>query len=102
MMASEQPRPDHWRTRAACRGEDINLFFPGQGAVVGPAKKICDTCPVRRQCIEDDLAAVEALQVRTFGVRGGLTARARRDLINARRGATTTTEGTTETMERYA
>lgn len=51
-----------WRRRAACRGEDPELFFPvgsaGPAALaqVTEAKKICNRCPVRRACLVFALA----------------------------------------------
>jgi WhiB family transcriptional regulator, redox-sensing transcriptional regulator len=48
---------DDWRTRAACRDEDPELFFPvseiGPGArQTERAKAVCARCPVRAQCLE--------------------------------------------------
>ncbi len=71
--------------KAACRGEDPELFFPfaSAGAVfeaqVGAAKKVCAGCPVREQCLD------EALERIPEGVAGGLTAAERRGL-SAQRG----------------
>ena len=45
-----------WRSRAACRHADPDLFFP-EGtngpalAQLDEAKRICLSCPVRRQCL---------------------------------------------------
>jgi WhiB family redox-sensing transcriptional regulator len=49
-----------WRERAACRGEDPDLFFPiGHSAEFAPeiekAKQICKGCPVRIACLQDAL-----------------------------------------------
>lgn len=49
-----------WWTRAACRGEDPDLFFPeGHGAGFAPqiekAKAVCAGCPVRAVCLQDAL-----------------------------------------------
>ena len=43
-----------WRDRAACRGLDINLFFPGPGemAKIRVAREYCATCPVQLECLE--------------------------------------------------
>lgn len=42
-----------WRDRAACRGVDTNLFFPGpgQGDKVREARAYCETCPVIGECL---------------------------------------------------
>jgi WhiB family redox-sensing transcriptional regulator len=51
------PTYEDWRHRAACRGEDPELFFPvselGPGArQTDDAKAVCARCPVRAQCLE--------------------------------------------------
>lgn len=63
-----------WRFKAACRGEDVDLFFP---IGVGPratqqadeAKSVCRSCLVRQECLEDALKRPEK-----FGIFGGLDA----------------------------
>lgn len=51
-----------WHDRARCSGEDVNLFFGGDGerqaerdARERKAKKICDMCPVWQRCLEHAL-----------------------------------------------
>jgi WhiB family redox-sensing transcriptional regulator len=41
-----------WMASAACRGMDVNLFFPtrGETAKAKRARAICATCPVRAEC----------------------------------------------------
>jgi WhiB family redox-sensing transcriptional regulator len=74
-----------WLTGAACRHHDPELFFPvsvGRAAVsqVAKAKRICDCCPVARQCLE------YALQTgQPFGVWGGTTENERRVIRRSRR-----------------
>ena len=64
-----------WRDRAACRGTDLNLFFPGRGESADPARQVCVRCPVRQLCLE------YALSNRiTHGIWGGMTERERRPL----------------------
>jgi len=46
----------HWRSAAACRSCDPDLFFPVSSSglslrQVAEAKKICARCPVRTQCL---------------------------------------------------
>lgn len=67
-----------WADRAACRGmEPDRLFVPG--AEQHRAKRICQHCPVKLDCL------VEALDNRIeYGIWGGLTERQRR-LVLARR-----------------
>lgn len=64
-----------WRYRAACRGTDLQVFFPGRGEPAEPARQICAACPVRQPCL--DYALSHAI---THGIWGGLTERDRRPL----------------------
>ncbi|MFJ7147054.1 WhiB family transcriptional regulator [Streptomyces sp. NPDC100445] len=70
----------NWRTWAACRGEDPELFFPisEEGAALAQieqARQVCRRCAVVREC------RAWALRHREDdGVWGGLTARQRRAL----------------------
>lgn len=79
IRAKDRPKPKvadlGWMDRAACRGEDINIFFVERGEDVRPALQICDGCPVQEECL--DYALVHNIQV---GVWGGLSARQRRRL----------------------
>lgn len=66
-------RPADWRTAAACRNEDPDLFFPdgntGPWLVqIAQAKEICRTCPVLEECLR---YAWEAKP--SDGIFGGLT-----------------------------
>lgn len=64
--------PD-WREQAACRGEDTALWFPPDraAAVVSYriARRICDSCPVKDECLTDAYANGEIYN----GMYGGLT-----------------------------
>lgn len=62
-----------WRARAACRGADVDVFFPTRGGDVGPALAFCRRCPVAAECADYALDNGER-----FGVWGGLAARNRR------------------------
>jgi WhiB family redox-sensing transcriptional regulator len=64
-----------WRYRAACRGTDLNVFFPGRSESAEPARQICAGCPVRQPCL--DYALSHGI---TRGIWGGLTERDRRPL----------------------
>jgi WhiB family transcriptional regulator, redox-sensing transcriptional regulator len=64
-----------WRELAACRGADLDLFFPGRGESAEPARQVCAACPVRQPCL--DYAVSNAI---TDGIWGGLTERERRAL----------------------
>lgn len=47
-----------WLDRAACRGTDLNIWFPttspgrngARASAVEYAARWCDACPVRREC----------------------------------------------------
>lgn len=73
---------ENWRQRAACTGLDTGIFFPASDAESGPAKAVCDGCPVRDQCLEWALATRQE-----DGVWGGLTDNERRRLRRRRRDA---------------
>ncbi|MFD2024108.1 WhiB family transcriptional regulator [Promicromonospora aerolata] len=62
-----------WRD-ASCLTEDPEIFFAG-GGVSRKAKKICQSCPVRDQCLELGL-----LNDERFGIWGGLTRAERKAL----------------------
>ena len=64
-----------WRELAACRGADLEVFFPGRGESAGPARRVCEGCPVRQPCL--DYAITNRI---THGIWGGLTERERRAL----------------------
>lgn len=57
-ITTPAPTTPGWRTRAACRDSDPELFFPdpGQSSAVRTARSICAHCPVIDACrafIED-------------------------------------------------
>jgi WhiB family redox-sensing transcriptional regulator len=64
-----------WRELAACRGTDLEVFFPGRGESAGPARQVCAACPVRQACL--DYAISNRI---VHGIWGGLTGRERRAL----------------------
>jgi WhiB family redox-sensing transcriptional regulator len=87
-----------WRTLAACRGLNPDLFFPerGDSFTVRNARAVCATCPVAEQCLEFAIEVDE-----TEGIWGGLSGRQlreekRRRAGGVRRKAPTNTEHGTE------
>jgi WhiB family redox-sensing transcriptional regulator len=77
-----------WRTRAACRNADPDIFYPPEdvaasSATYRPARAICRACDVRRQCLQEELKFAEWQQ---HGVRGGLTAKQRIAILRRRNG----------------
>ncbi|MGV9271429.1 WhiB family transcriptional regulator [Kitasatospora sp. NPDC003701] len=77
----------NWQLGAACRGADTSLFFHPSGERgkahderEEDAKRVCQGCPVRRQCLR------HALEVREpYGVWGGLTETERAALLGPAR-----------------
>jgi len=65
-------RPE-WHANAACLGEDVEVFFPHRGEDVSEAKRICEGCPVRTECLAFALDTGQH-----FGVWGGTSERQRR------------------------
>jgi hypothetical protein len=69
-----------WRSRAACRGSDPELFFPdtedgpASRAQVAAAKRVCSGCAVRAARLAEALVRIP------HGIAGGLTAEERRGL----------------------
>ncbi len=74
-----------WMLQALCRGHSPSDFFPSDGTGVESARRMCEVCPVRVECLE------YALEHRIdHGVWGGASERERRRILRARRlGATT-------------
>lgn len=64
-----------WQERALCAQTDPEAFFPEKGGSTREAKKICEVCPVRAQCLANALEHDER-----FGIWGGLSERERRRL----------------------
>lgn len=72
-----------WRDRAACLGLDTDMFFPHPSEDPSAALAVCAACPVREECLTDALK-VEPSSKR-YGIRGGLTAKARTREATVRR-----------------
>jgi WhiB family redox-sensing transcriptional regulator len=72
-----------WVQDAACRGMNVNAWFPERGDLVAPLKAICAECPVKEPCAE--YATPEK-----FGIWGGLSERERRAIRRERKHGTQT------------
>lgn len=76
----------NWRDYAACIGVPTEFYFIEKqgsdgGSETAMAKRICSTCPVRRQCLDAALYAERNVGPRLrFGIRGGLPPRKRAEL----------------------
>ena len=66
---------ESWRLSALCGETDPEAFFPEKGGSTREAKRICQGCEVRDECLEYALAHDER-----FGIWGGLSERERRRL----------------------
>ena len=83
-MQSNLPVTDNdatsiWMNQGNCRNYPPATFFPSDGVGVDRARKICNGCPVKMECLAD------ALDNRIeFGVWGGMTERERRALLRKR------------------
>ena len=64
-----------WQGDALCAQTDPEAFFPEKGGSTREAKRICESCEVRAECLEYALANDER-----FGIWGGLSERERRKL----------------------
>lgn len=69
-----------WREKAACMGVDPELFFPSRNEdhSLREAKKVCKTCPVKGECLEQGLKE-------RWGVWGGKSQRELRKIRNKRK-----------------
>lgn len=68
-----------WVQRANCSPLNAELFFPQKGGSTKEAKRICEECPVKLECLEDALENEEG-----HGVWGGMTANERKTLRSKR------------------
>jgi hypothetical protein len=72
------PTTGPWEDRAACKGEDTELWYSTNPSERARAKGICVVCPVRAACLDAALAE-ERGQSKDYrdGIRGGLLAEER-------------------------
>lgn len=64
-----------WQENALCAQTDPEAFFPEKGGTTKPAKKICEHCDVKAECLDYAIRHDER-----FGIWGGLSERERRKL----------------------
>lgn len=66
----------NWRQQAACRDQNLNIFFPvGTTGQTEQAKAVCARCPVAEACLEWALNTNQ-----DAGIWGGTTEDERRTL----------------------
>ena len=74
---------ESWRDSALCAQVDWDLFFPDRGGKSGRiAKRICDRCPVKQECLQWSLDHDVH-----YGVWGGLSETQRRQLREQKKAA---------------
>ena len=82
MTKGEGNEDDSWRNSAACGNMPTRIFFDDiwqitsgtNKAALAAARAICDPCPVRRECLVEELAVEDdAAPKFRFGLRAGLT-----------------------------
>lgn len=64
-----------WQAEALCAQTDPEAFFPEKGGSTREAKRVCQNCTVRSECLDYALSHDER-----FGIWGGLSERERRKL----------------------
>lgn len=64
-----------WQDQALCAQTDPEAFFPEKGGSTREAKRVCQSCDVRGECLAYALAHDER-----FGIWGGMSERERRKL----------------------
>lgn len=65
-----------WERDAVCAQVDPEMWFPDATSPFSPAIKMCNGCPVQRECLQESFDARME-----FGVWGGLTATRRLSLL---------------------
>lgn len=71
-----------WKRDAVCSSADPDAFFPSSGEDQRAQKKICGTCPVKAQCLQEALDNDER-----WGIWGGLGPAERRRMRRTRAAA---------------
>ena len=61
----------------ACKDVDTNLFFSELKSKIEKAKTICNSCPVKSECLE--FALNDGIE---FGIFGGATPQERKQLVS--------------------
>ena len=82
-LMEELRREDRsWMEQAACKGDPVETFFPASGGQYGKAKRRCEECEVRTECLEYALlvSAVDPVH----GYWGGTTETERKVIMRQR------------------
>lgn len=70
---------EDWQERGACKGIEVEHFFPPVDEEADGAKAVCAMCPVQEPCLEHALSVGER-----FGIWGGMTPAERRTIASRR------------------
>lgn len=73
-----------WMVQAACKDMGNEIFYPEKGGRSGEAKRVCNGCPVRVECL--DFAMQWGSVPYDQGIWGGTTADERHLIRKRRRG----------------
>ena len=73
----------NWWDKAACKGQDVNLFYPEEGASSVAPKEFCLKCTVRQECMDD--AIRHETPTTRHGVWGGMSSYDRENAIDGRK-----------------
>lgn len=76
LLLVDPDEPEDWQHRALCAQTGPEAFFPEKGGSTREAKKVCQMCEVRDQCLQAALDRQER-----HGIWGGLSERERRKLL---------------------
>jgi hypothetical protein len=80
------PTDEAWRKDAACRGMSLALFFSDKsGQLLRAGRRVCDSCPVSSECLEDAIWTELHGNYQVHGLRGGFSRPERLAIINKRR-----------------
>ena len=83
--SSPSPSSD-WREQAACRIEGVHIDTFFEAGLWSLARSICSRCPVRADCLDEELAIEGGCNTwGRHGFRGGLTPNERNDIKHLRR-----------------
>ncbi len=77
---TEDEMDNDWMADGLCRHQPPSTFFPSDGVGVEVAKRICEECPVREDCLE--YALTHRID---HGVWGASSERQRRRILKSRR-----------------
>lgn len=100
-MSDTIPRPyqaPEWHHHTACAGMPEDIFFPGDAgvrtrhALFESGKEVCRGCPVREQCLNDqlDYEATTDSSARVYGLYGAHAPAERLPLLRERQTDTAT------------